>query len=181
MEHGNSNLIFPAPSDNLKIRYWESGDTKCVISGAEDSYIPLTTSIPADCNEVGALDWIERQNKKIDEGTDLPLCITRASTNEALGMVGIFELNVESESARGGYWISPQHRGKGIVRKILKIVTPWAAEKLHLNVIELLIEPDNIASRKAAEAAGYSKKQVLKAHTEINGVLRDMQLYAWES
>ena len=180
MEYGILNLTFPRPEYNIKIRYWEPKDQNCVIAGSKDPYIPKTTSIPVECEEKGALDWIRSQNHKITEGTDLPLCIANDSTNEAIGMIGIFGLNVKDRNPRGGYWVAPPYRGNSVAAKALAMITPWVTDQIDLKAIELLIEPGNTVSRKSAEYAGYKAKEILPAHTQIDGQLKDMYLYSWK-
>jgi RimJ/RimL family protein N-acetyltransferase len=153
-------------------------DHACVQKAACDPYIPLVTSIPAECDESKAIDWINRQNQKIADGTDLPLCIAVGSTNEAVGMIGVFALNLVAEgSARCGYWISPDRRGKNISGRALAILSSWAFDAFAVQTLELLIESDNIGSIRAAESAGYSVGKTLISHKEIGGTLRDMLIY----
>jgi len=171
-------LNLPDPADNLRLRRWSSKDVDCVQKAARDPYIPLVTSIPANCDESQALAWIGRQNQKISDGTDMPLCIAVATTNEAVGMMGIFALqSVVGGSARCGYWVSPEKRGQNISGRALAIMTSWAFDAFSIDALELLIEPENIASICAAESAGYSLHNTLTLQKDIGGRLRDMVLY----
>jgi RimJ/RimL family protein N-acetyltransferase len=90
-------------------------------------------------------------------------------------MMGVFGL--KETSVRCGYWISPQHRGHGISGRALELLSSWAFGALNLDALELLIEPNNVASIRTAETAGYSLERTLVAYKEIGGILRDMTVF----
>ncbi len=174
--------MLPLPAHGLCLRFWESKDAACVMAAGTDPYIPLVTTIPAQCGELQAQEWIARQHSRVTEGSGISLCIAKNSTNEALGMIGLFEPDSSRSQIRGGYWLDPSRRGQNIAGVALKILSPWALSELSLRSIELLIEPANIASICAAKYAGYTTLQrTLNAHKDIGGTLRDMALYSFPS
>jgi [ribosomal protein S5]-alanine N-acetyltransferase len=173
-----TNLVLPEPVGELRLRRWELKDLHCVFAAACEYLITLDNSIPSECHELQALAWIGRQNSKIMEGTDLPLCIALTSTDEAIGMVGAFGLNkVDATSARCGYWIVPTMRGNKFSAKALDVLSSWSFGALPLQILELAIDPSNLASIRTAEIAGYFLESTLTSRIEIGGTLRDMLLF----
>jgi [ribosomal protein S5]-alanine N-acetyltransferase len=172
------NLVLPEPVGEFRLRWWELKDVQCVFAAACEYLITLDNSIHSECHELQALAWIGRQNNKIMEGTDLPLCIALTSTDEAVGMVGVFGLNkTDATSARCGYWITPKMRGHKFSAKALELVSSWAFGALPLQTLELAIDPSNLASIRTAEIAGYFLESTLTSRIEIGGTLRDMLLF----
>jgi [ribosomal protein S5]-alanine N-acetyltransferase len=170
-----SGLILPEAEGELRLRYWASTDDPCVVSAARDSLISLDPQIPSECHERQAVAWIERQNKKIIDGHAIPLCISLNSTNEAVGMIGVFGLDAAgAPSARCGYWVVRHMRGRGFAAKSLVVLTAWTFRNVSKERLELLVDPKNLASRRTAEIAGYVLETVSMTSVEVGGGIRDM-------
>jgi RimJ/RimL family protein N-acetyltransferase len=60
----------------------------------------------------------------------------------------------------------------------VQLLAEWAFDELGLERIELLTEPENRASQRVAEAAGFTRERRLRAHREQKDTLRDFYLYA---
>lgn len=59
----------------------------------------------------------------------------------------------------GFMFVKPQHRGKGVSKKILQDLTQWAKSE-NINEIRLDVYGDNMAAVRAYEKAGFSKHLV---------------------
>ena len=71
-----------------------------------------------------------------------------------VGMCGLSQFNWRHRFANVGYWVRPSQRGRGIMPVAVRVLARFGFEALHLHRLELLIEPGNTASRRAAEKAG---------------------------
>ena len=56
----------------------------------------------------------------------------------------------------------------------LRLYSRWAFESLALARLELLVQPDNEASLRLGERAGFTREGVLRSHSLIRGERRDM-------
>lgn len=68
------------------------------------------------------------------------------------------------QSAELAYWVRPDERRRGIAGRSVRAVTEWAYRSVGLSRIWLEINPDNTASRRLAERAGYRLEQRLPQH-----------------
>jgi RimJ/RimL family protein N-acetyltransferase len=55
-----------------------------------------------------------------------------------------------------GYWVAPQARGRGVATRGVTLLRDWAHAALGRTRLELLIHPDNTASCRVAERAGFA-------------------------
>ncbi|SED80203.1 GNAT family N-acetyltransferase [Ruania alba] len=175
------SLAWPseAPSaGSVLLRPLSANDAHLVAELAADSYIPTIGSVPAQVDGDGAAAWISRQLSRAKRGTGYSFAVADRHTDRAVGNAGLSLRALDSGRAVGGYAISPQCRGRGYATDALVALTAFAWTVPGLHRIELYIEPWNVASIRTAERAGYLREGLLRSHQEINGVRRDMVLYA---
>jgi RimJ/RimL family protein N-acetyltransferase len=55
-----------------------------------------------------------------------------------------------------GYWVAPDARGRGVATRAVTLLRDWARDALGLERIEMQIHPDNAASCRVAEKAGFA-------------------------
>ena len=72
-----------------------------------------------------------------------------------------------------GYWIDQRFSSRGYTSRAVKMMTVFAFEQLQLHRIEINIRPENDASRKVAENAGYSVEGKRLQYLHIDGDWRD--------
>ena len=148
-----------------------------VMDLARDPYVPLIGTIPADAGPDEALDWIERNLRRWDEGAGFSFAVALAASDLAVGAAGLWPVPEAPGRARAGYAIAPRARRCGYAADALTAVTAFAWTLPGLDRVELFIEPWNVGSLRAAERAGYTSQGLVPAHQEIGGVRRDMLLY----
>jgi ribosomal-protein-alanine N-acetyltransferase len=160
------------------LRAFQAGDLPMARELSTDPYVPSIGTLPAAATEAEAADWIERQRNRWAEGAGFFFAVVEVATGRAVGSVGLSLRQLPEGRATAGYAIVPSARGRGLAAAALRAVTDfgWTIPGLHR--IELHIEPENIASVRTAEHAGYLREGLLRSHTEIAGRRRDMLLYA---
>ncbi|MCE7010923.1 GNAT family N-acetyltransferase [Kibdelosporangium philippinense] len=67
-------------------------------------------------------------------------------------------------SAEIAYWVRPEQRRKGLGLRGLTKVTEWAHDQGGFTRLWLEINPDNVASSRLAERAGYQWESVEPQH-----------------
>lgn len=78
-----------------------------------------------------------------------------------------------------GYWISPAQRRRGYATAALRMLVGWASAIEGVERLELVVEPWNEGSWRAAEAAGFVREGLLRRWERVGGVSRDMYMYAY--
>lgn len=76
------------------------------------------------------------------------------STRQLVGMVAINELYHTFNMASIGYWISDRAQRKGYAKKAVLALSEFCFAQLKLTRIEIVCDPENVASQKLIEACG---------------------------
>lgn len=80
---------------------------------------------------------------------------------------------------QGGYWISPEFRGKNIAARALMLVKHFLFKQCDAIRIQAVVEPDNTSSIRVMEKCGYHREGLLqKFYPKLNGNIIDVYMYA---
>lgn len=77
-----------------------------------------------------------------------------------------------------GYWTGQMHAGKGYMTAGVRAIVRGAFNDLGLHRVEAACQPENIASRRVLEKAGFAQEGIARAYLKINGAWRDHLLFA---
>jgi len=78
-----------------------------------------------------------------------------------------------------GYWVARDSRGHGTCTRAVRLLARHGLEKLELQRIDLLTDPDNVASQRVAEKVGFQREGVLRAHLRHpDGRIRDSVMFS---
>ena len=80
-----------------------------------------------------------------------------------------------------GYWIDKDHANKGITTRAVRELTRFALEELKLHRIEIALRPENGASKRVAEKAGYVFEGLRPRYLHIDGAWRDHIVFVREN
>ena len=162
--------------DDVVLRPWRFEDAPAVERACQDPEI--SRWIP----------WVPRPYSRADADTYLQGCLESgderypfavvAETGELLGSI---DMGLNSQRYRGhiGYWVAAEARGQGVCTRALRLLARWALEELELQRLELITDPDNVASQRVAEKVGFRREGVLRAHLRHpDGRIRDSVVFS---
>jgi RimJ/RimL family protein N-acetyltransferase len=92
---------------------------------------------------------------KREQGHRLVFGLWERTSRCFLGEIGLYQVDWERRSAEVGYWLRQAARGHGYAAEGLELVCDQARHALGLHQLEAHIAPDNLASRRVAERAGF--------------------------
>lgn len=72
----------------------------------------------------------------------------------------------------------PEDRGKGATTEALALMTRFLFSSREVNRLRLMIEADNVGSRRVAEKCGYAHEGTARGCVFHHGRFRDMEVYA---
>jgi RimJ/RimL family protein N-acetyltransferase len=164
---------------DLVVRPWAEDDVPALVEACNDPEIPRWIPvIPSPYTEEDARAFIGGHSLS-EPGYTVPehsFAITLQGT-----LAGAIGLSLNSFGYRGriGYWVAAPARGSGVCTRALRLVSRWGLEELGLQRLELITDPDNVASQRCAETVGYRREGVMRAHLRHpDGRVRDSVLYS---
>lgn len=162
----------------VRLRSWRDDDSGLVASVASDPLIPLITSVPVVGSRENVAAYLNRQQRRHQEGAGYSFAIADLRTDEAVGNIGLWTDSIESGRASTGYWVAPAFRRRGYVTAALRVLTTWALTLPEVERLELYVEPWNEGSWRAAEDAGYQREGLLRAWQRVGDARKDMFMYS---
>ncbi|GAA3283040.1 MULTISPECIES: GNAT family N-acetyltransferase [Dactylosporangium] len=121
------------------------------VSGRSVVGTPMDPSIVArQCAEAGSR-WLAGQRAE--------MTIRSAEDDTYLGEIALFYAEPVLREAMIGYSLTPEARGHGYAARAARLVTDWGFE-IGMARMTAGTAPDNIASQRVLEAAGYHREAV---------------------
>jgi RimJ/RimL family protein N-acetyltransferase len=145
---------------------------------ARDEDVARFTRVPTPVPDGFGERWIERYTRGRAERTNAGFAIVDSGTGDFLGLVGLVNLDLETQEAEAGYVVASRARGRGVATRALRLLTGWAFAEFPLERIELLIDVENPASEVVAERCGYTREGVLRWTYLKPGVRSDTIIYS---
>ena len=173
-------LGYPDPplTDGIVVlRRWRESDLACIEEGSRDPDIPAGTTVPATFTNAEGLAWIERQWGRHDKGEGLSLAVADAGSDEALGNINLL-FRPQPGTAAIGYWLIERVRGRGLGSRAVGLLARWAVTDAGLARVEALVLPDNVASQRVLEKAGFRREGLLRSYLVFGAGRTDAFIYS---
>ncbi|MDX6424371.1 MAG: hypothetical protein QOI67_1842 [Gaiellaceae bacterium] len=155
---------------DLTLRPFTLDDVPAITQACQDAeilhWIPV---IPRPYTEVDARSFVTAE----DLGHQFAIV-------EQGGLIGSIGMRVNQfGTGHIGYWCAKEARGRGLTPRALRLVALFGLEELGLGRLELITDPDNVASQRVAEKVGFTREAVLRSHLlHPDGRRRDSVMFS---
>jgi RimJ/RimL family protein N-acetyltransferase len=159
---------------DLVLRSWTMDDVPAIVAACNDPeiqrYLPM---VPQPYREEDARAFVRGDVPNIGQHQ---FAITQKGA--VVGSIGL-GVNDSSHSAAIGYWCAAEARGQGLTTRALRLLSRHALDELGVERLELITDPDNIASQRVAEKVGFQREGVLRSHLlHPDGRRRDSVMFS---
>ena len=146
---------------DLVLRGWSFDDVLAIAEGCRDAEIPRWIPfVPVPYTERDAAEYVEACLAAGPER--FPFAVAAAAGGRLLGSI---DLRVNAmRTGHVGYWMAAETRGHGVCTHALRVLSRWGFDDLRLGRLELVTDPDNRASQRVAEKAGFRREGVLRSY-----------------
>jgi RimJ/RimL family protein N-acetyltransferase len=159
--------------DDLVLRAWTEADVPALVDACNEEQIRhWLPAIPVPYTAEHALSYVRGEVNPEERSFAMSL------NGIASGSIG---LRVNAHGYRGslGYWVRAEVRGRGVCTRALRLLSRYALEELELQRLELMADPDNVASQRVAEKVGFQREGVMRAHLRHpDGRIRDSVMFS---
>ena len=115
------------------------------------------TGLPADVSVPAAVRWVAGEEVRRTSGRALDLVVCAPGRpGEVLGEVGLVVVRHDRGWAEVGYWLFPEHRGRGMATRAVPLMASWALSTLPLTRLFARTHPDNPAAAAVVRRAGFT-------------------------
>jgi ribosomal-protein-alanine N-acetyltransferase len=156
--------------DAVVLRPLEESDAPALAAAiGDDPELDRWTRIPFPYTEDHARDFIASTE-------EAAFAVLDHTSGELLGGIGarVYDMAV----VEIGYWVKAGVRGRGVATRALTLLTRYAFDELGAGRVQLATEPDNVASQRVAEKAGFTREGVLRSFLDFKGRRRDAVMFS---
>lgn len=152
----------------IALRRFTEADAPAITAACQDPEIPRWTTVPAPYSEEDARVFLRSAptaHAVVDAASDLLLgAISLDPAGEGRGQIG--------------YWVAREARGRGVATRALRLLSRWGLANGGFARVQLLTEPENVASQRVAERAGFTNEGLLRSYAELKGSRRDLLIWS---
>lgn len=162
----------------LHLRTWQAGDEPVLLRAGADPDIRRWTSVPDPYLPEHARSYVTQVVPQgWASGRELTWAVCDSTTSEVLADIAL-RAGADEGTWDVGYWCLPEARGQGVVPDALGAVCRFAFGALGAQRVEWKAHVGNVASRRAAEKAGFRYEGLLRSALPHRGERRDGWLAA---
>lgn len=123
------------------------------------------------------VQMIENIQSQLEAGLCTEWAVERKSDAKVLGLIHLNKVDFFHRSAEVGYWLARSCWGQGYATEGLTALTEYALKELKLDEIVAVCHPQNTASLRVLEKAGYRYQKTLPAYISLRGNTADCLQY----
>jgi RimJ/RimL family protein N-acetyltransferase len=160
----------------IQIRPWTPADADDVFAACQDPDIQRWTTVPSPYTYADAVTYVTEVAPEAWRQGGAVFALVHPTTARPVGSIGAHSMT--EGVAHVGYWTAPAARGHGWTSDALRTLTDWFLQGGGAARVELVAEPDNAASIRVAEAAGFVREGVLRQRLLLRGRRADVVMYS---
>jgi RimJ/RimL family protein N-acetyltransferase len=161
--------------ERVVLRRWRPDDAERVFEVMRDPSMRQFLALPDPYTREVADRWVtELGHEGRGEGTGLGCAMAERASGHLVGAAAL-RLGGDPEI---GYWVAPDARGRGVATRAVTLLRDWAHEALGAERLHMLIHPDNLASRRVAEKAGFVYEGLLRNAGHVHSGRVDLEMWS---
>ncbi|MET3574453.1 GNAT family N-acetyltransferase [Bhargavaea ullalensis] len=170
---------FPVIStERLILREATDGDAADMLQYLTDIRVVKHMGLAPFESTADAMDEIAWYRSIHAEGTGIRWGITLKDSGKMIGSCGFLNREARHFRAEIGYELSHDYWGRGLAGEALRAVVHYGFNRLQLERIEALIEPENGPSIKLVERNGFLREGLLRHYEYTQGKFDDLYMYS---
>lgn len=178
-----NSLYFPTSfpcihTKRLQLRKVEFSDVADVHAYLSDDEVRKYMGIHAYKTIEETRKEIEWYNEIFHHQTGIRWGISMKNDSTIIGSCGFLNISSSNVRAEIGYELHKAYWNKGIMSEVFEAIIQYRFEKMNLNRIEALIEPENISSVKLVEKYQFVQEGLLRQYEFGAGKYDDLYMFS---
>lgn len=113
------------------------------------------------------MEWYEAIRR--EKSREKVFAIIKNDSKTLLGLIGLHSIDFHSRNAELGYFLGPEHWGKGYATEAVSLAVTYAFDWLNLRKLYARVFGSNLASIRVLEKNGFELVGRLKKHQYVPG------------
>ncbi len=165
-------------SENIQLRALEPHDIAVLYEWENQTDYWLDSQTMHPYSKYLLNQFLENASRDIYETQQLRLVILLKETQEPIGFVDLFDLDVKNSRAALGILIgSEKNKNKGYASEAIQLILQYAFEILNLKQVYADVIENNTTSMRLFEKNGFIKTITKKKWVQLNRQFLDVYLY----
>ncbi|NHN57198.1 GNAT family N-acetyltransferase [Calidifontibacter sp. DB0510] len=165
----------PLHAADLRLRPVTEDDIDPIFRACQDAETLRWLPLPQPYTEQVAATFVrEIAPAQQEAGTGLLRVIDHGGF---AGLVDLKATNWRSQVSEIGYWVAPWARGRGLAGRSAALLADWGLRTQDLQRVEIRAATGNLASQKAAVAAGFTREGVARSAGIVHGGRVDLVIF----
>lgn len=163
-------------NDTIALRPLEPTDLDLLYRWENDTALWVASDTVAPYSRKALWQYLEQDTGDIFAQHQLRLMVTLATQGTPIGTIDFLNFDPLNNRAELGLFITAEHRGKGLGRQALELLTGYARDHIGLRQLYVFIALDNEVCLRLFEDYGYRRAGVLQAWMKRGSTYRDVAL-----
>lgn len=103
------------------------------------------------------LEAVQKSIQPPEDAVKLRFCIRNSQTGEFMGSINLLPDENKPHVGEIGYYIGEQYGGNGYTTEALTLLCHWAFRHTDISILVAYTDPNNIASQRVLEKAGFHR------------------------
>jgi RimJ/RimL family protein N-acetyltransferase len=166
----------PLTDGVVGLRPWSERDLAAFVAMHDDPDVARFTPLATPYTEADGRAWLDAEPGRRLTGDELALAAHEADGG-AIGSIGLRPDADDRGVVEVGYVVAASARGRGVATRAVRLAVEWVLQEWRPARVQLTTTPDNVASHRVAERAGFRREGVLRAWGRTRG--RRVDLVMW--
>ena len=166
-------------TERLLLRQMTLADAPGVMRLRSNKEVMKYINRPLTLTLADAEAWVNLIADALQKNDGITWCICLKENPEYhVGNIGLWRIEKENYRAEIGYMLEPSLHGRGLMCEAIKEVVRYGFDEMKLHSVEGRIDPQNIASGKVLEKAGFVREAYFKENYYLRGGFADTAVYS---
>jgi RimJ/RimL family protein N-acetyltransferase len=167
----------PLADGVVRLRPWRANDVAALVAICDDPDVARFTPLASPYTEADARIWLAAEPGRRRAGDELALAVLDAA-GTPVGALGLRPDPDDREIVEVGYVVAAPARGRGLATHAVRLAVAWAIDRWRPARVQLTTTPDNVASHRVAERAGFRREGLLRAWARDRGTRVDLVMWS---
>ena len=163
-------------NESITLRPLEPTDLDTLYNWENDSALWVVSDTVAPYSRAALWQYLESYTGDIYAQRQLRLMVTLSADGTPIGTIDFLNFDPLNNRAELGLFIANEHRGKGMGRQALELLTAYAREHIGLRQLYVYIATDNEVCLQLFESFGYHRVGVIKSWVKRGSQYHDVAL-----